>query len=213
MTDLISNRGSGIRSYERILFGMLVMLLIVASMMYVMVAIGRTKRRAESFVNVASALQINATSVHDVQVLATKYGGISADGQCSSGNCSYLFQFSNSWLHFFRLAPYTQLTCTLAFRNGKLYSRLFDFSSGIGPRAYSAVVREIPRLPNGMPGPFNVAKQWSSARWRIYVHLTPDATAEQHREAYGVNLGCLTKIGGCHDAQQLLPTISWGTDL
>ena len=191
----------------------LVVLFIAGFIVYITIAVGRTRRQTESFVNVVSALRINAASMRDVQLIAAEYGGTSVDGDCSGGTCSYFFQFTNSWLHFLRLAPYTRVACTLAVRNGKLYSRLLDFSSGVGPRAYSVVVREMPELPEGMPSPFNVAKQWSGARWRIYVYLTPEATLDEHKEAYGINFGCLTKLGGCHDAQELLPTISWRASL
>ncbi len=44
----------------------------------------------------------------------------------------------------------------------------------------------------------------------VVVDLKPAATEDQRRRAFAFNLGCLSKIGGCHDVRQMLPLITPG---
>jgi len=41
----------------------------------------------------------------------------------------------------------------------------------------------------------------------LAVHLTPASTRAQRHSAYGLNLACLTKLGGCTDARALSPEL------
>jgi hypothetical protein len=182
----------------------------------------RQKRTAQSFFSEAIALRLQTTSDAQVRQLAVRYGKQS-NSLCTSENCSYFFSFDNGWLHHLHVAPYTRLTCTLTTTNGVLVSRRVDLVSGnpLGP--YGAFVDERLSLHTaiekhhslrGLHEPFDVSRetagQNSNIRWRVYVNLTPSATQAEHRIAYDLDLGCLSRIRGCEDARALLPSIGWG---
>jgi len=182
----------------------------VASLIIVAVTTTSLSRQeAESFIRVVTALRVGQDSAASLESLTTKFPGAARNGSCDLGNCTYFFDFDNYWLYRLHLASYTRLTCTLTAKGGKFYSRMIDFVSGSGPKGYAAVIREEPHLPEGMQKPFHVSRQWSGARWRVYVDLTPEASADEHRAAYSLNVGCLSKLGGCKDAHELLPQIPW----
>jgi len=176
------------------------------------IAIGtrRTRHRAVSFLRDAVALQVRVGTFEQVRNLAERYGGNPTSSECSAPSCAYSFEFKNTWLRILGLAPSTRLTCTLRVREGILDLRECLFISGNTSASFAASIWEMPHLPQGVPEPFHVSRQWSGARWRVYVQLTPEATSEQRRIAYSLNLDCLSRIGGCEDAQQLLPSVTWG---
>jgi hypothetical protein len=94
-------------------------------------------------------------------------------------------------------------------------------TSGNGPSHGAFIEEWRSSLPEGInPGnvlhlsePFYIRRQAADVtggrRWRVFVKLTADATPEQHQVAYDLNLKCLSRIGGCEDAQQILPSAKW----
>jgi hypothetical protein len=168
----------------------------------------QTRRRASNFLRDALNLQLQTATFEQVRELAETHRGESSTN-CNPQRCVYSFDYENTWLRFLRLAPLTRLTCTLRVKDARLDLRECLFISGNTSASFSASVWEMSRLPEGEREPFYTTRQWSGGRWRVHVALTPDATPEQHRMAYGLNLACLSKIGGCEDAQQLLPSVGW----
>jgi|SRR5271165_7174368 len=176
------------------------------------------RQMAQAFLAEATALQLRVSTLAQIQSLAARYGGQIDPSTCDASGCSYFFRFDNGWLHRLWLAPYMRLTCTLGSENGVLVYRRAILISGNGA-SHGAFVEEWLDYPKGIKGlphveePFDIRRQTADVvggrRWRVFVMLTADATPEQHRVAYNLNAGCLSRIGGCQDAQQLLPTIRW----
>lgn len=180
----------------------------------------RQKRVARSFLSEAAALKLESADDAQVRRLASRYGGRIGAGVCNANRCSYFFSFDNSWLRRLHLAPPTRLTSTLSTENGILVHRNIELASGKPLAAYIAFVDERLSLRNpieerlslpGLKEPFDIGRETSGgSRWRVFVNLTPAATNEQHRIAYDLDVGCLSRIGGCEDAYQLLPSVNWG---
>jgi hypothetical protein len=175
-----------------------------------------SRNRAEAFLAGATALQLRSATLQQVQRLSVTYGGHIEPTTCDPQGCAYTFRFDNGWLHRLRLAPLTLLTCTLGLAGNTLvYRRVFLTTTGKGLDS-GAFVQEWVSYPEGLQvfkKSFDVRPQFlgesAEIKWRVHVNLTADATTEQHRIAYGLNLRCLSRIGGCRDAQQLLPSIVW----
>lgn len=181
------------------------------------VAVGITSRTiltrvsADAFLRQATSLPLHIATMTQVQAVVMRYGGHPESSACSTKECEYFFSFDNDWLYRLHLAPHTRLTCTLGVSDGILAYRRVFLTSGNTSAVSGAFIEEQTSLPKGVPEPFSVSRQWegSGERWRVHVEMTADATADQHRIAYGLNLKCLSKLGGCRDAQQLLPTVGW----
>lgn len=170
------------------------------------------RKRAEAFLRDASHLQLRVATLSQVKKLADKYGGQAEPSTCnSSGGCSFFFTFDNRWLYRLFLAPHTRFTCALGVADNVLDYRRALLISGNTSAAFGAFINERLSLPSGVPAPFHISRQWdgSGERWRVHIDMTPDASTEQHQTAYSLNLLCLSKLGGCRDAMQLLPSITW----
>ncbi len=183
----------------------------------VMTNVAHRRNKAEAFLKEATALQLRLTTVEQIEQLSARYEGRIEPGTCDPHGCAYFFSFDNGWLHRLRLAPYTQITCTLGATDSALVYRRVDLVTRNKSLDFGAFVDEWLTYPKGLQflsKPFDVRLQpkgvLANVRWRVHVNLTADATPEQHRIAYSLNLRCLTKIGGCEDAQEMLPSVTWG---
>ena len=193
-----------------------VSLVMLVTFLGVAVSVAHRRNTAEAFLRDATALQLRSATLEQIQQLSARYDGHIEPSTCDPHGCAYFFSFDNGWLHRLRLAPYTQVACTLGSADGFLVYRRMALVTGNKSLDFGAFVEEWLSYPKGLQflkKPFDVRLQTgggaANIRWRVHVNLTADATPEQHRMAYSLNLRCLSKIGGCEDAQQMLPSISW----
>jgi hypothetical protein len=172
----------------------------------------RTQRAAENFLRDSLAIRPGSSTWEQVNGLANKYHGRVSNLGCTYHKCDLFVDFENRWLAFFHLAPRTDLSCSLFVEEGTLLEKEYLLASGKGGVAFTASVSETMHAPRSIPAPFFVAHRWSGRPWRVWVNLTPQASDDQRRIAYGLNLRCLSRVRGCEDASQLLPTIKWDRD-
>src|SRR5207249_3230279 len=120
--------------------------------------------------------------------------------QCNQ-KCEVVAHFGNGWMHVFRLAPPTGIEATLRFDHGVLAEKIVvmgeDFRCAVyvnegGPAA--VLGSSLRRDGRGRP-------------WKAMIHLSSNPSHDERLIAYGFNLKCLTKIGGCRDAAELLPSV------
>jgi hypothetical protein len=177
--------------------------------------------RAEAFFNEEGHFLLGVATLPEAESLIAHFGGYLEPNTCVPTGCAYFFSFDNGWLHRLRFAPYTRLTCTLGYKDNVLVYRRVSLISGNG-ESHGAFIEEwLSAFPEGVnPGnvlhlgePFYIRRQSADVagggRWRVFVKLTAHATPEQHRIAYDVNLRCLSRVGGCEDAQVILPSVRW----
>jgi len=202
------------RKHRIVLTGLI---LFTVGLVGVVISVLKVRQTAYYFLSEASALTLGSSQAQVLQ-LVRQYGGRSESAECDLDACSYVFSFDNRWLHRLRLAPYTRLTCSLGTGRGILVSRRTALVSGDTPGAFGAFVDErysgeiASMEPDSKSFLLNreAAGKNSEVRWRVHIRLTPLATQAQRRMAYDLNVGCLSRIGGCEDAQRLLPSVSWG---
>jgi hypothetical protein len=165
-----------------------------------------------------SKLTLDRSTFDDAQKLAIKYRAAIAEEQnvvgdtalgCTPEHCEFKFFFHNNWLRRLRLAPPVWLRAGIGVSRGRIAYRHVELCSGEGAAYYSAYVTEVPNLPQPLKD-YNVGRQWSSdIKWRVSIEMTPAATAQEHGQAYRFNVRCLSRLGGCKDASELLPSIKW----
>ncbi len=153
-----------------------------------------------------TSMTVGADESSRVASLFTRYDKQAIIHTCEAQHCTYAFEFTNKWLYRIHLAPLIRLTCTIVVTGERLESRYCELSSGDGNAATSALVWEKPTWESQRQELW-VNRTWSDGLWRVQIRLTPAASSSQRTLAYSLNLDCLSRIGGCKGAKELLPTI------
>lgn len=207
------------RRFRIALIGGVVLLCAVAVALVSLSAL-LTRHSAQSFLDDLGKLRLGESTLEDTQKLATKYEAAATeeenavgdvDPNCSPEYCEFKFFFYNAWMKRLRLAPPTWLRAQVVVRMGRVDYKQVELSSGKGIAFYSAVVMEFLSLPRPFEDKnYHVGRKLSSdIKWRVIINMTPHASAKEREQAYAFNLSCLTRLGGCKDAAELLPTIKW----
>ena len=201
---------------QRTVIALVVVLAMLVTGLGVTARVVHRRNKAEAFLKEATALPLRLATLEQVRQLSARYDGYVDPSTCDLHGCVYLFSFDNGLLHRIRLAPYTWFTCTLGVSDNALVYRRVLLTTGNKGIDFGAFVEEWLSYPTGLQflkKPFDVRLQPKGVppdiRWRVHVNMTADATPEQHRIAYGLNLRCLSRIGGCEDAQEILPSVAW----
>jgi hypothetical protein len=184
-------------------------LILVLAVVSVLVVTG-TRRKADAFLQVSGKLVVGASTYGEAKHILDPYRSyVRYSEECQPKHCQLSFLFQNSWLKFLHLAPPTAFGGSPIFDDGVLSARITFLGQGhccvdhitegkalVAPadessRDYSLVLQ---RGDDGFP-------------WKGAVMLTPRATAQQRRDPYSFNVSCLSKLGGCKAAEELLPAI------
>jgi hypothetical protein len=162
-----------------------------------------TRKNAEILLSEVRKLRPGEATIADVERVARIQNRFLMKGSPSQrGNVQYFdFRYDNGLLSQLCLAPRTVFGGRLQVVESKLDVSMMGMNAGKFPHYYSADSWDFTQESYpGDPGYRLIHRdQWVSVR------LMPSATAEQRRRAYSFNLKCLDKIGGCHDAKELLP--------
>jgi hypothetical protein len=127
---------------------------------------------------------------------------------CRTDECDMAFLFDNRWLRRLHLAPPVWMRARVGIHKGLLSYRNIEFGAGDLAFSEASVSEQMEQAEGGQP--YAVGRLWSGGPWREHIAMTPAATEQQRRQAFGFNVECLSKFGGCHDAADLLPTVPWG---
>jgi len=178
-----------------------------------------TSREAKRFVEDFAGLTVNTTDFERVRAFATSYkdaanleprlvGTGSVD--CHPEKCNFAFMFENGWLRRLRLAPPVWVRANVVVQNGLMTYKHVEIASGGGPAFFLASVSEgaEPVAENAKTLSMGFRRS-GEYRWQVFVHLAPEAPSTERQMAYSLNMKCLSRLGGCNDAQELLPSVTW----
>jgi hypothetical protein len=166
----------------------------------------RIERRAKAFLRDASSVEVGKPNFAETWKLLQEYDGKLGAGteRCTPKDCEAYFEFTNDYLYKLRLSTRARFFAEIHIKDGITQSRTTAFELGNGPGFKSADVLES--FDDTRPffiGPRTAGNKVVYLR----VHINPSSTKEQRQKAYGFRLDCLTRIGGCKDAGELLPSI------
>jgi hypothetical protein len=165
-------------------------------------------RRAEILAFEVDKLEVGVSSSQDVRRLAEDFGGVPVDKDCDPDNCAYGFEIENAPLYQLGLAPWTAYKVHLATEDRKLTfisltlttvtgrSFFTGWESNTGSEVYSASILRCLRVKPEISLQFLTPEK----PWRAVAKLPPKS-----KPNYALNLGCLSRIGGCKDGRELLP--------
>jgi len=157
-------------------------------------------------------LRIGEATFADVDKFTDEFGGQKFPG-CSEQHCSFINKVDNAWLSALHLAPRTAITVTHDIENNRLVAREVFYASGDGNAPFIARTVEDQSSSKLTNSAFEPRFNWSSnLKWRVSVHLKPTATLEERQAAYSFATNCMVRIGGCLDAQRLLPGVKWPSE-
>lgn len=168
------------------------------------------QKRAENFVRAFAGLPLGQTAVGEAAALAKEYGGRRQTeqgcGPARETSCySFRFLFQNTWVRRFHLGPPTALVAIVKVSNKEVIWTSAQFGSVFGKDKESDVwVQKLQSLPSG--GSFQLKNVKGLRDW-VEIDLTPDVGPSQLHQAYEFDLGCLSTIGGCKHAEELLPAL------
>jgi len=170
----------------------------------------RTRRAAEAFLKRTERLAVGVTTYKEANEILEPYAKyLSRSGECTTNHCILLFGFKNSFLSSLHLAPATEFGGSLVFENGFLWERITYLCQGTCcvDHIIEGKILVAPADPSSPDFSLVLQRGEDGFPWKGGVMLTPKATVQQRHDAYSFNLNCLSKLGGCKTAEELLPAI------
>ena len=167
----------------------------------------RTRNAAEAFINNIRRLRVGKSSFQEFSAISAKYQAYTsiATPSCTEKECSLAFEFNNRWLAKSFLSRPAQIGGSMTFTNGALHDIDLGASCGGKDRTYVIQVRQA--VPSeDYTGPYFQGGQKSGEKQQSFsIKFTPDATPEEYQRAYAFDLRFLDRLGGCYDANDMLP--------
>jgi hypothetical protein len=169
----------------------------------------RLRQQAEAVLADVRELTLASDRSTTFVALKQKYGSALQFEGCVQGFCSYQLAVSNHLLSAFHLARYTELNVTFTLRNDVLGAALIEYRSA-QTNATSPVAHLQADFSCTEPCDYVYVHPWNkptSERWNGVLQLGRAANPALMSKAFSLNTTCLTKIGGCSDLAELLPTV------
>jgi hypothetical protein len=162
-----------------------------------------TRKNAEILLSEVRKLRPGEATIADVERVARIQNRFLMKGSPSQrGNVQYFdFRYDNGLLSQLCLAPRTDFGVRLQVVDSKYGGSIIGMAAGKFPYHYSANLSDFSQ--QSYPG--DPGYRFGRRDRFVFVHLLSSATPEQRKQAYSFDLKCLDKIGGCHDAKELLP--------
>ena len=169
----------------------------------------RQSQIAGSLIRELQWLHLGPGDVQRTRMLIEKYGlrRGTDEPRWSSDPDVYGREFDNAPLARLHLAPYTSLGVAIRVEGNSVDYILIrsdvtcrqSMASGVSIKIFEA-------SPNVSPFELNVNPGGGKPP-NIFITMTPEASTQQRMQAFGLDVGCLSRIGGCSGASELLPSL------
>jgi hypothetical protein len=115
---------------------------------------------------------------------------------------------SNGNISALRVVPYTEMHIWFTLYKGSLVWAMLEYRVALtGPNSPVVHVQQG-MCAHGCGVRFDVNPHGTTQQmWNGLVEFDTRATSQQRNAALALDLGCLTRIGGCKDLIDLLPTL------
>jgi hypothetical protein len=191
-----------------VIAGALVLLSATALFMSVLMAYHEANQ-ARTFLQVLEAIRVGQTDRVMASHMTAKFNSHIADQQDAT---ALAFVFANRWLSRLGLAPYTELRAYVRFSDAVAVEKAASIA--VRDSGCAGSVREVKRglgftsgvAPPDFPNRI-VGGSWNSPSNKRLTSIQTDETlgAADQRKSWNLNVSCLTKIGGCRDAREIIP--------
>ncbi len=155
--------------------------------------------------------RVGQSTYQDVLRVQAKYRSRSSSepGDCDQNLCDMAFSGGNERLYRLGLVPGAKFIGSLRVQQGLLVEIGVSYQANSHFNAYTEETIDSAVNPYQVGG-----KRGSSppAYSYVWARITSAAAPAQREKAYAYNLACLTKLGGCKDANKILPILGSLTD-
>jgi hypothetical protein len=169
--------------------------------------VSATVTQAESLLNRVRGIVPGKSTFAEVDGLRTDYSNVmrTAPG-CRPEECSFSFSIYNSLLRKTLLAPPAVFSGSIEVKNGKVDVVLLAYLQDNHRRITSVTIGINESCKK--VGPFVRLDRDEKGRPRKAIIGIDSCTPTEDREKFlRINVRCLERIGGCKDAEQLLPAL------
>lgn len=129
-------------------------------------------------------------------------------GPCTSTDCYYEMTISNQPLPWLNRLPHTELTTTFQIHNSSIEVVMLDFRTARQHGSSPIVHVQIDSCAHSCGREFYLNPHGNSTNlWNGIVVFNARANENERDAALSLNLNCFTKIAGCNDIAQLLPSV------
>ncbi len=127
---------------------------------------------------------------------------------CASAYCAWEIRVSSVPRPLQRGLPYTDLSAVFLGRGGKADGVLIEYTTrrveGVSPIVHI----QIDPCTKTCERSFYLHPHGESAElWNGIIEINPQATSKERQAAFALDLSCFTKIRGCDDIAQMLPSV------
>jgi hypothetical protein len=178
----------------------------------------RNRRRAENLLRDVQTIHVGKSTTEDVTNLLRNYrdtGYPASSSMCPSADSSYSVRIANDSLNQLGmkfpklrkigLKPWGVVAMFL-LEHGKVC--YFEYSFGLmRSEQWKELIVEVaapPRVPGEEFEPY-FPQYLGGKAIRFTTLVYPEATLDQRRRAFDLDLSCLTQVGGCTNACEMMP--------
>jgi hypothetical protein len=184
-------------------------LLVAGVFVFVIGSVVKTRRDAKVLIGELSELSVSKSPNDTFDAFWWKYGrSWKNSDECTMHFCTYEAEISNNAIARLHIEPYTEMKIWFRVDRGALVTTMIEYRSARkGPNSPVVHVQQDVCGP-GCGVRFDVNPHGTTEQmWNGFVEFNANATQAQRDAALAFNLDCFSRIGGCKDITELLPTV------
>lgn len=199
------------RNYKKVILMTPAAIVALAAVMYLVIT--SPPRSLRHFLKEIGTVQIGKTTLEDWRKQVAPAHLSNVTFTCIQQACSVSWSGNNRLLHKLRLAPLSGVTASIQFQDGiasdiYIWTEILDApdARGVMYPGTGATVHQTgdPQVCNKHY--FSTVMLRGNREWGT-VSMDSCVSSEDRAKALAINTGCLTTIGGCKTAEDILPKV------
>lgn len=190
-------------------------LVIILGAAFARYVVHRPGQNLNRFLGELATVELSKTTLQEWRENLQSAQVANVEFSCDQRVCIYTLRQANSYLHKFKLAPLTLTVSGVSFTDGMASE--VDATmvvqgnvQGMLNDDKGLVIREKSERPNSCNQHYQaqVGKRYSPGD-RSWGTISMDrcVSATERAKAFALNVGCLSKVGGCKTAEEMNPQV------
>jgi hypothetical protein len=176
---------------------------------FVLIAALKTRRDAKAQLREFQMLSTSNNPTAEFEAFRQRYGSELRSAGCDRFGCHFETNaVANVFLAWLHITPYTEMKTYFTTKGGALETAMLDYR--VAPKGERGAIVHVQQgmCAHGCGLRFDVNPHGAAKQsWNGLVEFDTRATPEQRHAAVSLNVGCFTRVGGCKDIVDLMPTI------
>ncbi len=162
----------------------------------------RVQRNAEEFLADIQTFRIGDPDTTAISELTSKYGRYLSYRRCTQSGCRLSFLFDNYRMVRLHLGHPIEFAGGVETQDGKVVVIAVEAQSA----PFIAMTTESNLFPSERNFELNHIADGAGKSSRTIVRVKPGATELERQKAFSYDLHCFSKLKGCSDSRELLPS-------